>query len=57
MVAGGMQDGGRRSHGRTGLDRAQGLPAGIETTVSDVLGRPARRFTDFVAENRDAFVQ
>ena len=29
--------------------------AGIETTVSDVLGHPARRFADFVTENRHAF--
>ncbi|MBC7131989.1 MAG: SDR family oxidoreductase [Roseovarius sp.] len=34
----------------------KGYLAGIETTVSDVLGRPARRFRDFVAEHRDAFV-
>ncbi len=36
---------------------AIGYLAGIETTVSDVMGRPARRFADFVAENRDAFVK
>jgi hypothetical protein len=35
----------------------KGYLAGIETTVSDVMGRPARRFADFVAENRDAFVK
>ncbi|GGE79783.1 MULTISPECIES: SDR family oxidoreductase [Pseudomonadota] len=35
----------------------KGYLAGIETTVNDVLGRPARRFRDFVAENRAAFVQ
>ncbi|WP_282127487.1 SDR family oxidoreductase [Roseobacter litoralis] len=34
----------------------RGYLAGIETTVSDVLGRPARRLADFIAENRDAFV-
>lgn len=34
----------------------KGYLAGIETTVSEVLGRPARRFRDFVAENRHAFV-
>lgn len=33
----------------------KGYLAGIETTVSEVLGRPARRFRDFVAENRHAF--
>ena len=35
----------------------KGYLGGIETTVSDVLGRPARCFRDFVAENRDAFVR
>ena len=33
----------------------KGFLAGIETTVSEVLGRPGRRFRDFVAENRHAF--
>ena len=35
---------------------AKGYLAGIETTVSEVLGRPARRFRDFVAGNRHAYV-
>ena len=35
----------------------KGYLGGIETTVSDVLGRPARRFKDFVAENKSAFVR
>jgi hypothetical protein len=33
----------------------KGYLAGIENTVSDVLGHPARRFADFVAEHRNAF--
>ena len=33
----------------------KGYLAGIETTVSDALGHPARRFADFVTENRHAF--
>jgi hypothetical protein len=35
----------------------KGYLAGIETTVSDVLGRPARRLRDFIAGNRDAFAR
>ena len=29
--------------------------AGIESTIEDVLGRPARRFADFLSENEAAF--
>ena len=57
MVAGGMQDEVAGAMVELASIAPKGYLAGIETTVSDVLGRPARRFTDFVAENRDAFVQ
>ena len=33
----------------------KGYLAGIETTIEDVLGRPARRFADFLSENKAAF--
>jgi uncharacterized protein YbjT (DUF2867 family) len=33
----------------------EGYLAGIENTLSEMLGRPARRVRDFVAENRHAF--
>jgi len=33
----------------------KGYLSGTETTVRDVLGRPARRFADFIAENSSAF--
>jgi len=33
----------------------KGYLAGIETTVQDVLGRPARRMADFIAENKATF--
>jgi len=56
MVAGGMQDEVAGAMVELASIAPKGYLAGIETTVSDVLGRPARRFADFVAENRDAFV-
>ena len=57
MVAGGMQDEVAAAMVELASIAPKGYLAGIETTVSDVLGRPARRFADFVAENRDAFVK
>lgn len=57
MVAGGMQDEVAGAMVELASIAPKGYLAGIETTVSDVLGRPARRFTDFIAENRDAFVR
>ncbi|MFC4670515.1 SDR family oxidoreductase [Seohaeicola nanhaiensis] len=57
MIAGGMQGEVAAAMVELASIAPKGYLAGIETTVSDVLGRPARRFTDFVAENRDAFVQ
>ena len=57
MVAGGMQDEVAGAMVELASLAPKGYLAGIETTVSDVLGRPARRFAGFVAENRDAFVQ
>jgi len=33
----------------------KGYLSGIETTVQDVLGRPARRMADFIAENKATF--
>jgi uncharacterized protein YbjT (DUF2867 family) len=57
MVAGGMQDEVAGAMVELASLAPKGYLAGIEATVSDVLGRPARRFADFVAENRDAFVQ
>ena len=57
MVAGGMQDEVARAMVELASIAPKGYLAGIETTVRDVMGRPARRFADFVAENRDAFVK
>ena len=57
MVAGGMQDEVAAAMVELASIAPKGYLAGIETTVSDVLGRPARRFRDFVAEHRDAFVE
>ncbi|GGM13847.1 MULTISPECIES: SDR family oxidoreductase [Rhodobacterales] len=57
MVAGGMQDEVARAMVELASIAPKGYLAGIETTVSDVMGRPARRFADFVPENRDAFVK
>jgi len=57
MIAGGMQDEVAAAMVELASIAPKGYLAGIEATVSDVLGRPARRFTDFVAENRHAFVQ
>lgn len=56
MVVGGMQDEVAGAMVELASIAPKGYLAGIETTVSDVLRRPARRFADFVAENRDAFV-
>jgi len=33
----------------------KGYLAGVETTISDVLNRPARSFADFITENKGAF--
>ncbi|MBC7139803.1 MAG: SDR family oxidoreductase [Defluviimonas sp.] len=57
MIAGGMQDEVAAAMVELASIAPKGYLAGIETTVSDLLGRPARRFRDFVAEHRDAFVQ
>ncbi|HDZ52931.1 hypothetical protein LCGC14_0046180 [marine sediment metagenome] len=57
MVAGGMQDEVAAAMVELASIAPKGYLGGIETTVSDVLGRPARSFRDFVTENRDAFVQ
>ncbi|PYC46842.1 NAD(P)-dependent oxidoreductase [Litorivita pollutaquae] len=57
MVAGGMQDEVASAMVELASIAPKGYLGGIETTVSDVLGRPARSFRDFVTENRDAFVQ
>jgi len=57
MIAGGMQEEVADAMVELASLAPKGYLAGIETTVSDVLGRPARRFRDFVAENRAAFVQ
>ena len=57
MVAGGMQDEVAAAMVELASIAPKGYLGGIETTVSDVLGRPARCFRDFVAENRDAFVR
>lgn len=57
MISGGMQDEVAAAMVELASIAPKGYLAGIETTVSDVLGRPARRFRDFVAENRDAFVK
>ena len=53
--AGGMQDEVAAAMVELASIAPKGYLAGIETTVSDVLGQPARRFADFVAENRHAF--
>lgn len=57
MLAGGMQDEVAGAMVELASIAPKGYLAGIETTVSDVMGRPARRFADFVTENRDAFVK
>jgi len=57
MISGGMQSEVAAAMVELASIAPKGYLGGIETTVSDVLGRPARRFRDFVAENRDAFVQ
>ena len=57
MVSAGMQEEVAAAMVELASIAPKGYLARIETTVSDVLGRPARRFRDFVAENRDAFVQ
>ncbi len=57
MVSGGMQQEVAAAMTELASIAPMGYLAGTETTVSDVLGRPARRFRDFVVENRDNFVQ
>jgi len=57
MVAGGMQGEVAGAMVELASIAPMGYLASIETTVSDVMGRPARRFADFVAENLDAFVK
>jgi uncharacterized protein YbjT (DUF2867 family) len=57
MIAAGMQEEVAAAMVELASIAPKGYLAGIETTVSDVLGRPARCLRDFVAENRDAFVQ
>ena len=54
-IAGGMQDEVAAAMVELASIAPKGYLAGIETTVSDVLGHPARRFADFVTENRHAF--
>ncbi|WP_282048159.1 NAD(P)H-binding protein [Sulfitobacter mediterraneus] len=56
MMAGGMQDEVAAAMVELASIAPKGYLAGLETTVSDVLGRPARRLHDFVADIRDAFV-
>lgn len=57
MMAGGMQEEVASAMTELASIAPRGYLAGTETTVSDVFGRPARRFRDFVVENRDNFVQ
>ena len=55
MTSAGMQDEVAAAMVELASIAPKGYLAGIETTVSDVLGRPARRFRDFIAEHRHAF--
>lgn len=55
MMAGGMQEEVAAAMVELASLAPKGYLAHIETTVADVLGRPARRYRDFVAENRNAF--
>ena len=57
MIADGMQEEVAAAMVELASLAPKGYLAGTETTISDVLGRPARRFRDFVAGNRAAFVQ
>ena len=57
MMSGGMQEEVAGAMVELASIAPKGYLGGIETTVSDVLGRPARRFKDFVAENKSAFVR
>ncbi|WP_026758458.1 SDR family oxidoreductase [Sediminimonas qiaohouensis] len=57
MVANRMQDEVAAAMVELASIAPKGYLGSIETTVSDVLGRPALRLREFVAENRDAFVQ
>lgn len=57
MIADGMQDEVAAAMVELASIAPKGYLAGIETTVNDVLGRPARRFREFVTEHREAFVQ
>lgn len=56
MMASGMQDEVAAAMVELASIAPKGYLASVETTVGDVLGRPARRLRDFVADNRDAFV-
>lgn len=55
MMAGGMQEEVAAAMVELASIAPKGWLAGIEPTVSDLLGRPPRRFRDFIAEHRDAF--
>tara|TARA_R110002110_G_scaffold125593_9_gene303801 strand:- start:312 stop:1166 length:855 start_codon:yes stop_codon:yes gene_type:complete len=57
MMAGGMQDEVAAAMVELASIAPKGYLGSIETTVSDVLGRPARSMRDFVTDHRDAFVQ
>jgi uncharacterized protein YbjT (DUF2867 family) len=57
MIAAGMQEEVAAAMVELASIAPKGYLAGIETTVSDVLGRPARRLRDFIAGNRDAFAR
>lgn len=57
MMAAGMQDEVAAAMVELASIAPKGYLAGVETTIRDLLGRPARRFRDFMAENRDAVVQ
>lgn len=57
MIAAGMQEEVAAAMVELASIAPKGCLAGIETTVSDVLGRPARRFRDFVSEHRKAFLK
>ena len=57
MIAAGMQEEVAAAMVELASIAPKGYLAGVETTVSDVLGRPARRLRDFIAGNRDAFAR
>lgn len=56
MIAAGMHPTVAAAMVQLALIAPKGHLGRVETTVSDLLGRPARNFRDFVAEHRDAFV-